>query len=220
MDSIERILNMDFSYPGINIKVEISVIGEYLKEMEGGISAVCDSYVAREEENYRGLPHYEYQHIYMIAEQEIPRVIRLPFMVTLYTLFENSFLQLLKYAQEKEGKQIGVKDIRGKTLVSSYNKYMQHILGYDFCIDQKSMKQFSEITAIRNCIAHSNGNIDSMAQGVLNELTGIIDQNDGLGNINGQLDVSSVYLEQTYEFVSSQIKDLMEYMEKRYFDRT
>ncbi|WP_317933280.1 hypothetical protein [Halioxenophilus sp. WMMB6] len=211
---------MDINYPGINIKVELSVIGEYLNEMESGINAVCNSYLEREEKENEGVPHYEYQHIYSIAEQEIPRIIKMPFVVTLYTLFENSVFELLRYGQNKEHKKIGVKDIRGKSLISSYNKYIQHILEYKFCFDQGVMSEFSQVTKVRNCIAHSNGNIESMNDSLKNDLVKLIEMDIGLSQINSQLDVSYDYLVKTYNFVSSSIRELMEYMEERYFENT
>ena len=211
---------MDIYYPGINIKVELSVIGEYLNEMENGVNAVCNSYLEREEKENKGIPHYEYQHIYSIAEQEIPRIIKMPFVVTLCTLFENSIFELLKYAQDKEDKKIGVKDIRGKTLISSYNKYIQHILEYDFSFNQDAMSDFSKITKVRNCIAHSNGNIESMNDSLKKELNKLIEMDIGLSQTNNQLDVSYDYLLNTYNFVSSSIRELMEYMEERYFENT
>jgi len=45
-------MNMDVTYPGISIKVELTVLAEYLDGMEQGISAVCDSYILKEEDQW------------------------------------------------------------------------------------------------------------------------------------------------------------------------
>jgi hypothetical protein len=50
MASLAGIMNMDMSYPGISIQVELTVLDEYLNVMEQGVSAVCDAYVQKEEE--------------------------------------------------------------------------------------------------------------------------------------------------------------------------
>ncbi len=48
MASLEGLLNTDFSYPGIEIKIELLVMQEYLKQIEVGINAVCNSYLENE----------------------------------------------------------------------------------------------------------------------------------------------------------------------------
>ena len=214
MVSLAGFMNMDMSYPGISIKVELTVLAEYLDGMEQVISAVCDSYILKEEEKNKGLPHYEFSYIYEVANYEIPRVIKLPYIVTLYSLFESSTLSLLKYAQEKEGKEISVKDIRGKTLISSYNKYMQHILNYEFCFNQKTMSGFSELNKLRNCVAHSNGNLDPKNT----ELKKLLSSNSKISELNGQLDVTYDYLQDAFGFIAEAIRELMKYMELRYFE--
>lgn len=213
MASLTEFMNMDISYPGINIKVELAVLSEYLNGMEKGISAVCDAYISKEEEKNKGIPHYEFSYIYEVAEYEIPRVIKLPYLVTLYTLFESSVFSLLKYAQEKENKKIGVKDIRGETLISSYNKYMLHILNYEFSFNQETMLRMSELNKLRNCVAHSNGNLYYENA----EIKKILSKNPEIKELNGQLDISYVFLLDTFAFISHSIKGLMAYMEQRYF---
>ena len=214
MASLAGFMNMDMSYPGISIKVELTVLDEYLNVMEQGISAVCDSYIRKEEEKHKGVPHYEFSYIYEVANYEIPRVIKLPYLVTLYSLFESSTLSLLKYAQEKENKKISVKDIKGNSLISDYNKYIQHILNYEFCFNQNTMSRMSELNKLRNCVAHSNGNIDQRNTGI-NKL---LSNNLKISELNGQLDISYEYLLDTFQFISQSIRELMEYMEQRYFE--
>ena len=125
MVSLHEILKMDMDYPGIEIKVELIVLQEYLDQMEAGISAVCDRYIEAELKKYEGRNYEEYQHVYVIAEDEMPRMIRLPFVVTIFTLFENSVSLLLSYAQRKEDKGLSLKDINTKSLMSGFNKYLE-----------------------------------------------------------------------------------------------
>ncbi|MCO7226626.1 hypothetical protein [Pleionea sp. CnH1-48] len=132
MVSLKGIFNTDANYPGIQIKVELSVIQKYLSLIETGVSSVCNKYLREEESKIDGLEYSEFSHIYQIAEDEIPRLIRTPYIVTIYTLFENSVTQLLNYAQERECKSLGLKDINGKSLQSKFNKYMAHIVLYEF----------------------------------------------------------------------------------------
>lgn len=46
------ILNMDFRYPGIEIKVELIVLQAYLSQIENGVKSVCESYISAEMKKY------------------------------------------------------------------------------------------------------------------------------------------------------------------------
>ncbi|WP_444932937.1 hypothetical protein [Microbulbifer sp. JTAC008] len=216
MASLQGILNTDFSYPGIQIKVELIVLKEYLSHMEVGVEAACDNYVALEEDKAKGQEYEEYSYIYRIAEEEIPRIIRMPLLVSIYTLFENSVTQLLKYAQEKEEKALGLKDINAKSLPSKFNKYMEHVLGYDFKFSESTMSSLSEIIKLRNCIAHANGNLDALDKSKFSAIKKIEDNGAAITTSMSQLDISHNYLCQSMEIIDSSLRSLMRHMEERY----
>lgn len=216
MTSLNGLLNMDMEYPGIEIKVELIVMQEYLNRLEVGIKAACDAYLETEIKKYEGAEYYEYQHIYSIAEEEIPRLIRLPLVVSIYTLFENSITQLLSYAQAKESKGLGLKDINGKSPASTFNKYMRHVLGFDFQILNTAMDEISKINKIRNCIAHANGNLSAMSEDKARDIralkiTGLI-----VNATSPQLDVSYEFLKNSMNCVEDTVRKLMDFMENRY----
>ena len=216
MVSLIGIFNTDVKYPGIYIKVELIVMRDYLGQMETGINAVCGGYICEEEEKISGKDFHEYQHIYELAENDIPRIIRMPFLVTIFTLFENSVTQLLKYAQEKEKKSNGLKATKGNSLSARFNKYMAQTLDYDFQFDDRTMEKIAEISKIRNCIAHANGNVDSMNSDKAKEINDLVKKNIGVSVAFNQLDISYKYLVNSMGSVSDAIKDLMYFMEIRY----
>lgn len=216
MVSLEGILKTDLSYPGIEIKVELIVLSEYLSQMEAGISSVCEKYIEKEMSEYQGCEYAEYQHIYTIAEDEMPRIIRMPFVVTIYTLFENSASSLLAYAQKKEEKELSLKDINGKSLISTFNKYMKHVLEYDFQFDNRVADNISKLNKIRNCIAHTNGSISSMSESKIKELQQVSSKTVGIDVGQRNLDISEEFLIYSMDFVCEAVGDLMKYMESKY----
>ncbi|AVW95397.1 hypothetical protein [Vibrio parahaemolyticus] len=216
MTSLQGILNLDASYPGIHIKVELIVLKEYLSHMESGVAASCNSYITSEEKSFNGLEHYEYSHIYRIAEDEIPRIIRMPMLVSIYTLFENSVTQLLEYTRKKEEKAVGLKDVTAKSLPSKCNKYIERVLGLDFAFDQKTMNALSEITKLRNCIAHANGNVGSLEASKANAIQEIAAKEKLIFLTSDQLDISYEYLRKSMDIVDASLRDLMAYIEEKY----
>ena len=210
------IFKVDMGYPGIEIKVELIVLSEYLSQMETGIKATCDSYLKAEEAKITDEEFHEYKHIYDIAEDEIPRIIRLPIIVSIYTLYENSVIKLLNFAQEKEGKHLNLKDINGKSITSKFNKYMAHVLNYDFEFDNECMQNISIINKIRNNIAHTNGNMDSISKDKVNEIKLVEKMKTGVTISGNQLDVSYDFINFSMLSSSTAINKLMAYMETKY----
>ncbi len=216
MVSLKEILNLDVRYPGISIKVELIAIREYLKQLDSGVDRICDNYLVKELEKYDGAAYYEYQHVYTIAENEIPRLIRIPFSISIYSLFESSVTSLLSYAKDKEGKILSLKDIAGNSLHSRFNKYMQHVLAYSFKFDEKMMQQLSRVYKIRNVAAHANGSVAEMESKARKDFEEMLTPIPGVRVDNYDLQVSSEYLVYALDVVENALRSLMGYMETRY----
>lgn len=216
MISLNGVLNMDMGYPGIEIKVEFILMQEYLSQLEVGIKAVCDAYLETEAKKYKDAEYYEYQHIYTVAEEGIPRLIRLPLVVSIYTLFENSVTQLLSYAQSKESKELSLKDINGKSPTSKFNKYMKHVLEFDFKISNIAMDELSKINKVRNCIAHTNGDLSAMSDDKAKDIRALKVSGLMIDSTSPQLDVSYEFLENSMGCVENTVRELMDFMENRY----
>lgn len=207
---------MDFRYPGIEIKVELIVLQAYLSQIENGVKSVCESYISAEMKKYSDSDFHEYQHVYQIAEDEMPRIIRIPFIVTIYAIFENSVARLLDYAKMKEEKELSLKDINGKSPISTQNKYMKHVLGYEYQFSNKIMRDIGQINTVRNYIAHCNGNIGSLSEDKIKKLKSISGKVVGLSIEPDVIDISYQYLESSMHTIESSLRELMSYMESRY----
>ncbi|AEG01786.1 hypothetical protein [Methylomonas methanica] len=216
MVSLKGILNMDFRYPGIEIKVELIVLQAYLSQIENGVKSACEGYISEEMKNYTSSEYHEYQHVYQIAEDEMPRIIRIPFIVTIYAIFENSVARLLDYAKLKEEKDLSLKDINGKSPISTQNKYMKHVLGYEYQFSNKIIEDIGQINTVRNYMAHCNGNIRSLSEEKINKLKSISGKVVGLSIESDVIDISYQYLENSMNTVESSLRELMSYMESRY----
>lgn len=207
---------MDFRYPGIEIKVELIVLQAYLSQIENGVKSVCESYISAEMKKYSDSDFHEYQHIYQIAEDEMPRIIRIPFIVTIYAIFENSVARLLDYAKMKEEKELSLKDVNGKSPISTQNKYMKHVLGYEYQFSNKIIRDIGQINTVRNYIAHCNGNIGSLSEDKIKKLKSISGKVVGLSIEPDVIDISYQYLESSMHTIESSLRELMSYMESRY----
>jgi len=210
------IINFEAGYPGINIKVELIVIREYLKQLDDGIKKICDTYESEELSKFEGAESHEYQHVFKISEDKLPRLIRLPFIITIYSLYENSVTQLLKYAQRKENKKLKLSDFKGRTLTAQFNKYLKYILEYEIEFSEKFRHEISNINKVRNCIAHANGNLDALDDQKRQEIDELAAEDIGISTDVFQLDVSSKYLLFSFELIVGELEALMDFIERKY----
>ncbi|PHR98848.1 MAG: hypothetical protein COA78_25670 [Blastopirellula sp.] len=216
MDSLDKFLRLDINYPGIDIKVELIAIQEYIQLLDAGVDKICETYISEEMKEYRDAEYYEYQHIYALAEDEIPRLIRMPFAISIYSLFENSVNSLLLYAKDKENKELSHKDISGRSKVSIYNKYLKHVLSYDFSFNDNSVQALSAIYKIRNVAAHANGSLIDMDKQSIKKLEKVIGSVQGVESNGRYIVISTEYLNYSFSLVESTLLGLMGYMEERY----
>lgn len=166
--------------------------------------------------NFKDAEYYEYKHLYQISEDEMPRIIRIPFLVTIYSMFEFSVSRLLEYAKIREEKELFLKEINGKSLISTHNKYMKYILGYDYQFSNKIMEDIRQINVVRNYVAHCNGYIGSLSSDKIKNLKDISEKVSGIYIEAGVIDISYQYLKDSMHIVESSLTDLMKYMESRY----
>jgi hypothetical protein len=213
-----KISYIDFSFPGIEIKVESLVLKEYITMVESGVNSICKEYMDAELGKYKGEHYSEYQHIYAIAEDELPRIIRNPIVLSIYALFESSINRLCKYCQDKEKKSLSLKDMKGKSLPSRANKYFEQVLLYDYNFTASDIEAISSIVAVRNCIAHTNSDINQLDQRRKNNINMIINKQEGLSAFNNQLCVSDQYLQSVFGLVDNLLRKLMGFIENKYIN--
>ncbi|WP_250464151.1 hypothetical protein [Microbulbifer litoralis] len=209
--------NVDFNYPGIDVKVELSILKDYLAHLESGVHEIGEQYILNERGKYLGCEYHEYSHVYDIAEEEFPRLIKLPFLVTIHTAFESSVVRLLNYAKTREGAGLSLRDLDSrKTKVKKFNKYLRHILNYDFHFNTQFEQEFSDLSKVRNCVAHANGVFEALSKEHQDGIERLIDRNIGVSITSGGIDVSYDLLKKSMESVSVAVEKLMKFMESRY----
>jgi hypothetical protein len=107
-------------------------------------------------------------------------------------------------------------DLEGqKSLTSKYNKYLKYILEYDFQFSNIFMQEINEITKIRNCIAHANGNLETLSDSKRNEIEKIASAGRGVSVNQDKLDITFDYLNLITNIVFKEIERLMTFVEEK-----
>ena len=89
----------------------------------------------------------------------LPRVLRVPFLVTLFTVYEAAVTQIASLVQKKKGIQISVEDLKGG-LLDRAKKYYGNVLEIQLSQDDRHWQRISLLFDLRNSIAHTNGRLD------------------------------------------------------------
>lgn len=209
-------LSFDASFPGINIRYEITLMKAFLSEVWAGIEHSREKYIKAEELKYQGDPIYERQHIYAISEEAFERFALQPFTVSIAALFESSMKRLLGYGQIKENKQLGLKDVNGKSPLDLYLKYAQLVLGYEIEISHKERSAISDLTKVRNCVAHANGDPYALDANKLEDLKDMERRGVGISIEYYSLSVRVDFLESSLATVDGVLDRIICYMEEKY----
>lgn len=217
MVDISKILNVDMQYPGIDIKVELRILKDYLAHLEAGVNEIGEQYILNERSNFQGCEYHEYRHIYDIAEEEFPRLIKLPFLMAIHTAFESSIVRLLNYTKDKESAGLALKDLDGRqSNLRRFNKYLKHVVKYDFQFEKKFEHEFANLSKIRNCVAHANGVIEALSDEHRDGIRKLINEKIGVSQSSGGMDVSYEFLRKSINSVAGAVEGLMQFMELHY----
>lgn len=211
-------LNFDLDFPGVDIAYEMSLMKEYLSHMEAGIENSKAQYIAREEATYADSEYYERSHIYFVAEYGLARFVRQPFVVSIYSLYESAFNRLMEYAQKKEGRKLSHKDISNSSnsYASKVNKYVEHVLNFEYKLTSQEMGRLKVLAEIRNLIAHGNGGISSLPKEKIDMLRELEGKKIGVAVEFSELRIEHVFLVENFELVTKVLQRLINYMTKRY----
>ena len=150
-----------------------------------------------EEHGYRGEYYYQIDFV-------LPRILRGPFLVALFAVYETAVTEVASHIQKKSGGQISLDDIKGD-LLSRAKKYYKHVLQFELSSNKKSWERLTVLADLRNAIAHTNGRIDRIRVGTREKILKI----DGVEDELGFVTVSGAFLRETFTLVKDDLEDLV-----------
>lgn len=103
----------------------------------------------------------------------LPRLIINPFILTLWSFFESTLIEMSTLCQKKTTSPLGIEDIKGNSIIDRVKKYFRHVLDSPIEILEKNQTELELVYAFRNILAHNNGKLDTLRRSVKNNLTSI-----------------------------------------------
>ena len=138
------------------------------------------------------------------VEFVLPRILRGPFLVTLFAVYETAVTEIGKLIQEKKGVQISLDDLRGD-LLSRAKKYYGNVLQFELSKGNQHWERLTLLSDLRNAIAHTNGLLDMMRQGTKRRILRI----EGVSERFGCIVVDEHLLRDTFTLVKEDVEALV-----------
>ena len=152
------------------------------------------------------LSHDEY---HSLVEVTYPRILRNPFLVSLFSLYESSVRQIAERIREEKGVEQAMS--RSGGFLKNARRYYEEILDFKLSKSCKHWRRLVLLSNPRNALAHTNGNIETIQPERLARLL----KQPGIHDEGGFIVVSKVFLEQTVKLVREDLADLLARREAR-----
>ena len=193
----------------LEVSIELSVLEEHLRRIEEQIE---------QRENTIELELEKVQRIYDdyaewdIARQELefeidfslPHILRGPFLVTLFSVYESAVSEIAGLIQKKQGREIGMEDLRGD-FFDRAKIFYKHVLGFKLSTSNERWRRLMVLSSPRNAIVHTNGRIDLINSKTRKKILGL----EGVSDEIGFIVVSGDFLRETFKIVKDDLEDLM-----------
>ena len=158
------------------------------------------------ESNAQGEDQWDllHQEKYFRVEFVLPRVLRGPFLVTLFSVYETAMTEIAKLIQARRGIQSSLDDRRGD-LLRRAKKYYSNVPDFELSKDNQHWERLTQLSRLRNAIAHSNGRLNMIPREIKEKLLKI----DGVSDRFGYIVVDENFLRQTFTMVKDELEGLV-----------
>ena len=205
-------IKLDFRL--LEVSMELSTLEKHLELIEAQIErGQKEAWSSREAKTMELEPDDEAEWSFIVQEYDyqvgfvLPRVLRNPFLVSLFAVYESAVTEIAKAMQRKKGVGISIDGLKGDFLQRSKN-YYEHVLQFQLTLSNDIWQRLMLLSDLRNAIAHTNGRLDIISSRTRQRIL----KSEGAKEELGCLVVEGAFLKETFAFV----KDDLESLVKRY----
>lgn len=165
--SMEQLMKIDLSYPGITFGYESWALESYLNVLEEQILHAQEQYRLRSERELKKrreeLEFHEYderlREIDEAADNQIPRFFRIGALVPIWGLFESFLIDFAGYVGDREKIGLAFRDVRANNFRGQVEKYFEGVLRIPLPWSSQERERLGQLQELRNFIAHRNGRL-------------------------------------------------------------
>lgn len=128
------------------------------------------------------------------VEHLYPRLVRGPFLVTLWAIYEAGLKEVARFVQHHKGIDLDIDEIKGGDIRKRARRYFEAVLCVDFPSDSSRAGTLGKLYRVRNAFAHANGRLRGLKGDARQTVDSLIAE--------GQLEESLGYIIPTKAYVT------------------
>ena len=205
---------MKFDFRLLEVSMELITLETHLELIEAQIErGKKKAWLSREAKMMELEPDDEAESSFIVQEYDyqvgfvLPRVLRNPFLVSLFAVYESAVTEIANAMQRKKDVGISLDDLKGDFLKRS-KIYYKHVLQFQLALSNDSWQRLMLLSDLRNAIAHTNGRLDRISSRPRQKIL----KSGGAKGKLGCLVVEGAFLKETFAFVKNDLESLV----KRY----
>ncbi len=206
-----------FDFRFVNIERELWGLGEFLKTVEPQVHYLRDQDQAQTHARLREQrldwddpdTQIALQELDMRAKTVFPRLLRNPFIVTLWAAFESAIVEIADNLASRRKLRLRLRDVRGQNFLDGASKYYSAVAGMPLDTEDIRLERLGDLLGVRNVVAHANGLQLSVPREKWRTVERVLIKQPSISVVDGYLVLSEAYLASAYGDVNAATLDLI-----------
>jgi len=224
---LEHFLRLDLNFPGITFEYESRALDVYLRVLEEQVSHAQAQYRLRAERRLEkmkpSLDRDEYREISLwiddAANHQIPQFFSIGAIASIWGLFESFLVDFATYVGGRENTGLPFRDIRANNFRHQVEKYFEGMHRIPLPWSEQERESLSHLQELRNVVAHRNGRVTDLPAEVEAKFKTLVGKLDGVKIVDDRIAISSIYISNVAELISSLVSRLSQQLADRYAPR-
>ena len=195
----------------LELSMDVRALENHLNLVEEQIAQGEEAAKREFENKWQAFEFKDEAELELLAEERdfqvefvLPRVLRGPFLVTLFAVYETAVTEIAKLIQKKKGIQISLDDLRDD-LLNRAKKYYGTVLDFKLTNGNPHWQRITLLSDLRNAVAHRNGRLDLIPPRIEGKLLKV----EGISKGYGYIMVDENFLRQTFTLVKEELEGLV-----------
>lgn len=200
----------------VAIDYELWTLGKYLDVLEHQLPFMKEQErrqaLARIRNRHLDWPEteMELQKLHELVDNIVLRLLRSPFLVSLWSVYEAAVIEIAGHLQRERGEGSSIEDIRRGSFLNKAKKYFNRVLRFRLCTgDPQEWEWLDMLAVLRNAVAHSGGRIAAVRPDIRKKIDCWQRRNIGISVSHGYLTLSHDFLQTAYGIVNDSLSDLL-----------
>jgi hypothetical protein len=151
-----------------------------------------------------------YQQLHDIQQIVVPRYLRGPIVISLWSCYEAGLKEVASYQQNLAKARLRLGEIRGNDFIDSAERYFDVVLRFPVDVDKPRLKRLNDLQKIRHFLVHQNGQLRLTPPDKKKQMNAVLER-CGLqaDDTHDVVVITASFLKQAFDDVNGSLHDLI-----------